>query len=405
MYNEKIFILTNSISVELKKDIKTRLNFYLPEFNTDKLEIVNSQSINNVSPKDIILLFGIKKDEIDIQNKERFFDIDFRTNHMDGWEWHVLMKYYYSDTQSAKATNETINTPAPNKLFYGKNRIKDVLYKSKYIKRFAGYLKQKYQKNTIIKPVNQAHQNLINYTGELQKSNFTKAYILGTGPSLEKAIKQDWSDGYRIVCNTIVKDKELWNHINPHFIVAGDAIYHFGHTLFAKAFRTDLKQRLAETNTFFLFPESFKIIVFHEFPGLENRLIPVPIGLGKKIHVNLTKHFKLPGLGNSLNLLLLPLACTLAKNIYLWGFDGRAPDDTDFWKNSKKHSYPEHFQELKKSHPAFFEHFVPENDPTKYVEVVHGDLLDQNLTEAENEGFNFVMMHDTWTKTLKKRMK
>ena len=238
---------------------------------------------------------------------------------------------------------------------------------------------------------------------DLRSQHLDKCYIFGTGPSLEKAIDQDWSDGYRVVCNTIVRDADLWHHINPHFIVAGDAIYHFGHTSFAKAFRKDLAERLASSDTLFIYPALFHRFISREFEHLADQLVPIPGGSHQKIHVDLVNEFSYPGLGNVLALLLLPVGCTLSKNVCLFGFDGRAPKDKLFWSNSNKHTYLELMDDLKIAHPRFFDHHVPKQDPLKYVKSVHGDLLDKKMEDAENEGWRFVMLHESWTPTLQKR--
>ncbi|WP_458868572.1 hypothetical protein, partial [Enterococcus faecium] len=81
-------------------------------------------------------------------------------------------------------------------------------------------------------------------------------------------------------------------------------------------------------------------------------------------------------LGNVLNKLLLPLGCNLSKHVGLWGFDGRAPKDQLFWSNSQKQSYTELMPTLQAAHPAFFDHFVPRENPEKYVQSVHGDVLE-----------------------------
>lgn len=248
-----------------------------------------------------------------------------------------------------------------------------------------------------------AREKLRAQIARLQALGLSKSYVFGTGASLAQAIDRDWSDGYRIVCNTIVRDEKLWRHIDPHFIVAGDAIYHFGLTEFARTFRADLAKRLRETDTFFVYPDLFDEVVAREFGEFENRLIPIPAGKHFDIHVDLTKLFALPALGNVLNILLLPLACTLSKNVRLWGFDGRAPGDKLFWSNSIQHSYPELMSSLQKAHPAFFAHYLPTDKPDAYVKSVHGDQLDGALCIAEGQGWQFTMMHRSWTPTLQKR--
>jgi len=249
-------------------------------------------------------------------------------------------------------------------------------------------------------------KRFVDHISNIGKRGCNRVYVFGTGPSLEKAIERDWSDGYRIVCNTIVRDKKMWHHIDPDFIVAGDALYHFSDSDFAFNFRRDLKKRLTESpRVLFVYPYMFHNFIVREFVGFEDQLVPIPIGDQKEIDVDLSKDFKLPNLGNILNLLLLPLACTLSKNVFLWGFDGRAPTDKYFWSNSGKHTYGEDLEKMVKEHPAFFEKNVPKDDPNKYVLSVHGDLLDKLLTRAESVGFRFVMMHKSWTETLNKRFR
>lgn len=236
-----------------------------------------------------------------------------------------------------------------------------------------------------------------------QKRNI--AYIFGTGPSLSDAIKFDWSGGYRIVCNTIVKDPETWQHIKPDAIVAADALYHFSDSKHAQAFRKDLESRLDDYPCFFFFPERFYSTVYNALPRHRNLLCPVPPGIHTKPHLSMLKTRGGPvGTGNILNLLLLPIACTLSKNVGLIGFDGRAPKDSGFWSNSSKHSYPDLIEDLKITHPPFFNFHVPKEDITKYVRKVHGDALDNRLIQAEAEGWSFKLLAKSYTEVLQKRL-
>ncbi|MBF0231887.1 MAG: hypothetical protein HQK65_02460 [Desulfamplus sp.] len=358
LLHRKIVILTASMNAFEKKEIIDRLLFYLPEINTKNIIFCTDIDQNILQTQYPVLTHNLDPSILQQApiDKKRIFNVDYNKNHVDGWEWFRLTSYCYKNNAS---DSDNYNT---KKIF-------------------------------------------TNYINILKKNNFNKTYIFGTGPSLSNAINGDWSDGYRIVCNTIVRDSKLWNHINPHFIVAGDAIYHFGHTPFANKFREDLKKRMYESDTYFLYPSTFDHLVKRTLPEFEDRLIPVVIGSHKNIWVNLTRDFSLPAIGNVLNLLLLPLACTLSKKIHLWGFDGKAPKDKLFWSNSCKHSYPELLQGLKLAHPAFFSHFVPENDPYSYVNSVLGEQFENNLKQAESQGFEFKMLHFSWTPTLNQRFK
>jgi len=287
-----------------------------------------------------------------ILKKGELFNLDFENYVLEGWEYHKLLSILYKEEVSKGITE-------------GKKKLKELT--------------------------------------ETLKTSYKKAYILGTGPSLEKANERNWSDGIRIVSNTIVKDVELWDYIDPHFIVAGDGIYHYGIAEFAQKFRKDLRNCLARTNTYFVLPAIFYPFCLKEFGEFKDRLIPIPMGNKTIFTTDLNKEYGLPLVGNVLPLLLLPLACTLSKDVNLWGFDGRSPNDKLFWKNSSRHFYTDDVDELKKLHAGFFNTLVPKDSPESYVKNVHGDALDYALSLAERQGFKFTMLHFSYTETLSKR--
>lgn len=351
--NKKTIRFILHVDEEEKREIYRRYSCYNHYSGDASIEESKNFEGRDFFTNDPILFMGHRSwlDKFWLKFRPGTFDIDYKKNAMDGWAW----------------THFT-NTTDPQEL----------------------------QISTIRK-------RFVEKISKLKSSGIARCYVFGTGPSLDKAMNREWQDGYRIVCNTIVRDVKLWNHIVPDFIVAGDAIYHFGFTDYAKAFRRDLRARLKDSETMFAYPAQFHSIIRQEFADLEGKLIPIPSGRRKRVDIDLTQSFRLPALGNVLMLLLLPLACTLSKKIYLWGFDGRAPDDRLFWKNSNRHSYPELLDELQQAHPAFFAHNVPAHDPGKYARSVYGAPLEHCLQAAEKRGWYFEMIHPSWTHALQKR--
>jgi hypothetical protein len=359
--SKHILILINDKvdSPQIRLELEKRTTFYFNHIDYD----LKFRSGNFFS---ILLLFFVPKIKL-IYGYELtsnavkfilkaffFFNVDFNRNADDGWQWHFALTRYY--------------------------------YRNKALKR------------EILSSFERLCDN-VKLIG-----SFEKAYIFGTGPSLSNAINENWNDGYRIVCNTIVKDPVLWKHIEPHFIVAGDAIYHFAFNDFAVSFMNDLKQRMSESATFFVYPFHFHVFVKFFLNEFQNRLIPIPVVLRETVSKSLFSDFRIPtAIGNSLNMLLLPLACSLSKKVYLYGFDGRAPKDQLFWANSSKHSYEEKIKDIINNHPKFFDKHVPKNNEDKYVKDVHGNKLERILKEAESKGWEFKMMHSSWTETLNKR--
>lgn len=328
--------------------VRARQHFFFGPTGVE-IEHIAPRSLKPLLYHGPVLVRGTRKLETPtlVRITSRVLDVDEKTCAMEAWNWHIGLEYLLGAPDAQRAR--------------------------KIFERWKSGL-----------------------SGGLQRS-----YVFGTGPSLARALERDWSDGIRIVCNTIVRDAELWHHIAPHAIVAGDGLYHFGLTEFATAFRRDLALRLAESpETIFIYPAMFDALVRRELGTFSEQLVPIPGGKSTLVHQSLNRDFQLPELGNVLNLLLLPVACSLTKRIGLWGFDGRAPADTFFWANSGKHSYPELMDGLRTASPAFFNEMVPKDDPEKYIREVHGDVLAHGLKMAEADGFTFEMLHKTWTPAL-----
>jgi hypothetical protein len=255
--------------------------------------------------------------------------------------------------------------------------------------------------------VNTSEDKFNSHIKTLKQRGNLPVYVFGTGPTLQNAFNRSFEDGFRVVCNTIVKDQNLWDHLKPDIFCAGDAIYHFGKNIHAVTFRAATLSRLKESygSTIFVYPATFDLLVRSEFQEVESSLVPIPVGNHVAFDMDLRERFLLPVIGNVLNQLLIPLAMTLSKDIRLWGFDGRAPNDAGFWKNSNNHSYPDLVDSIRTAHPAFFAELVPAGQEARYVESVHGDSLHKRLLDAESKGYTFTMLHRSWTKSLHSRFK
>jgi hypothetical protein len=189
-----------------------------------------------------------------------------------------------------------------------------------------------------------------------------KAYVFGTGPSLAEACEFDYSDGVRIICNSIVRNPELLSHIRPHFIAASDFVFHFGPSRYAGDFRRDLLKALDTTGAYLLIPDQCAPLLLQHFPQLEPRTIGIPITNRYDLrerqsapNVQLLDKFQVRTLDSVLNLLMLPVVSTLADEIFVLGCDGRKPSDTAFWSHHPGAQYTGLMQTVCDAHPGFFD--------------------------------------------------
>ena len=195
----------------------------------------------------------------------------------------------------------------------------------------------------------------------VRQAHLKKAYVFGTGPSLARANEFDYADGVRIVCNSIVRNPELLDHIKPHFIAASDFVFHFGPSKYAAEFRRDLIQAMKSTDAMFLVPEQLAPLMFAHFPEIEARTIAVPLTNRydfrhrHTVNVQLLSRFQVRTLDSVLNLLMLPVASTLADEIFVLGCDGRKPVDKAFWAHHGASQYTGLMQTVNETHPAFFD--------------------------------------------------
>lgn len=224
-----------------------------------------------------------------------------------------------------------------------------------------------------------------------------RAYVFGTGPSLEQAWTRDWTDGYRIVCNTIVSNRALLQHLKPHLVVAGDAAYHFDINRHAAAFRQDLESALGEHDMLFITRDLYGPLLACHHPNIRQRtlLAEADVGIHFNVFDRLVYH-RWPH-GNILNALLLPLASALADEIGLLGFDGRAPNDSGFWKNAATSTYDVLKPAIQSAHPAFFS-----IDFEAYAQA-QSDNAETLMKAGESMGKRYICLNDSYIPAFRKR--
>jgi len=220
-------------------------------------------------------------------------------------------------------------------------------------------------------------------------SSMKDVYIFGTGPSLERAVDFDFSNGIRIVCNTIVKNDELLDYIRPHFIIAADADFHFGCSCYAAQFRSDLVKALEKTGAMFVCPEVHAPLMLHHYPQLAEHIIGIPV-VNSRLNLDLLKKFWLSAKDNVMVQFLIPLASSIGQRIHMIGFDGKKPEDQKFWSHDPASQYSSLMKSVEDCHPAFFKF----RNYDHYFER-HCKLIEDIISFGERMGREFISLTDS----------
>jgi hypothetical protein len=224
------------------------------------------------------------------------------------------------------------------------------------------------------------------------------AFLFATGPSIKDYCKFDFSDGVSIICNSIINDNKLLEQVKPELLVFGDPIFHFGCSSYAYSFHEKLRETAERYDFKIIIPLKYYHLFVYNLPEFESRTIAIPYGADSPINLNLDKNFYIKTTDNILTFLMLPLASTLAKNIYLLGCDGRPLDENDyFWKHNDKTQFTGEMESIKKIHPSFFK--------LEYNEYYlrHCDTLENYFLAGEQEQHNYISLTFSYIPALIKR--
>ena len=203
--------------------------------------------------------------------------------------------------------------------------------------------------------IDDSYKKFTHVAQQLKLSGINKAAVFGTAPSLESALEYDFSDCVNIICNSTVQNKRLLEHIKPTFVTAGDAVSHFGVSVYAYEFRKDLCEAIIEHNLYLFCTAEFGFLLAQHYPELKDKFIFIE-QKNDGPNFNLLESFSAPRLDSTMNIHMLPLAATFAKDIFVLGCDGKDPDEEkneDFWGHASSAQYHSLVDSGHQCHPTF----------------------------------------------------
>jgi hypothetical protein len=205
-----------------------------------------------------------------------------------------------------------------------------------------------------------------------------------------------------ILCNTAFLNEELDHHFDPICIVFADPIFHFGISLYSAEFRNNVLSKIGFDNYTpnIIIPEKYAHMLYHYMPFIEPFSIAIPHEKFNNFNLNLLSCFTSKTTANILTFLMMPIGATLAKNIYLFGVDGRPRnEDSYFWSHDKKSQLSDDkMANIRSVHPSFFS-----IEYNKYYDE-HIDTCRSFCSQLETAGYELYCCTNTYIDPFRMRM-
>jgi hypothetical protein len=198
-----------------------------------------------------------------------------------------------------------------------------------------------------------------------------ESYVFGTGPSLDRVFEREIpGDALSVICNSIVRNDDLLEHLEPDVLTFADPVFHFGPSRYAARFREDAVRAVREYDIVAVIPEEYRGLLVGHYPDLADRIV----GLR-----SVREGFRFPTAdslatletSNIMTKLMLPVASALTDTVRIVGADGREEDESYFWEHSDVGQYDDDLMNTAfETHPAFFRDRVYTDYYRQHVETL-----------------------------------
>ncbi|MDP6376714.1 MAG: hypothetical protein QF921_12580 [Pseudomonadales bacterium] len=225
-----------------------------------------------------------------------------------------------------------------------------------------------------------------------------RAYLFCSGPEIRKWQSYDFAEGINIYCNSVINDTDLSRAVPPDLEVFGDPIFHFGCSAYANEFRNKLMRSQARYGYKCVIPIKYYNLFVYWQPYMQPHTVALPFKTMEQPNLDLLDEFSLSVTDNILTFLMLPIATTLASEVYLLGCDGRPLEDNKyFWNHNEKTQFADKMEVIQRVHASFFT-----VDYDDYYQR-HCDNVETYLSLAEQTGIRFAALTPSFIPALEQR--
>ena len=246
--------------------------------------------------------------------------------------------------------------------------------------------------------LNQSQARLIDTARSFRQQGRKFALVLGTGPSFSQYRTISRDQGIVIACNSAVSDRDFLETFEPDFVTFGDAAHHLGPSHQAAEFRNDLVRALQLVPTLHLVANAAYYPLLQ--PVLKDhteRCIWIEQTSERPV-LDLTDDFALPQLDSVMNSVMLPLATTLSKIVFILGADGfsTSPEDNeDFWGHAKSFNYISKISSSHAAHPTYAHHRMRGVNGRPPTHIRHLQSAQETVSTGQRNNFQYVALMES----------
>jgi len=226
-----------------------------------------------------------------------------------------------------------------------------------------------------------------------------EAYVFGTGPSLDRVFDREIpEDALSVICNSIVRNDDLLDHLDPDVLTFADPVFHFGPSEYAARFREDAVGAVREHDIVVVLPEEYRGLLVGHYPDLADRTVGLR-SVREGFRLPTAENLETRETSNIMTKLMLPVASALTDTVRIVGADGRKEDESYFWEHSDVGQYDDDLMNTAfETHPAFFRDRVY----TDYYQQHVGTLTDL-IEFGEDRGVTYESVTPSYVPCLDER--
>jgi hypothetical protein len=173
-------------------------------------------------------------------------------------------------------------------------------------------------------------------------------------------------------------DTEFLEYVGGADIIAfADPVFHFSSNSYACEFRRLVLNTVEKYGSYIAVPQSTVPLLVGNYPQLKSKIIG--LRRSKKAVFPTENNLSVKPSGSIITFIMISLASSLAKEIYILGADGRGKNESYFWKHNEKVQLTELIESVFRSHPSFFRDRDYEDqyeEHCSYIEeiIINGEL-------------------------------